>query len=50
VADGERLAAGGHERTWDETDACGRPVAGGTYLARITAGDWSGVTRLALVK
>jgi hypothetical protein len=50
LVDGELLAAGNHERIWNGTDDAGRRVAGGTYLARVTAGEWSGVVRLALVK
>jgi hypothetical protein len=30
-------AAGNHALVWDRTDDHGRPVAGGTYLARLTA-------------
>jgi hypothetical protein len=50
LVDGEVLPAGAHERIWDGRDAAGRPVAAGTYLARITAGEWAAVTRLTLVK
>ena len=34
------LAAGYHSLSWDGRDRGGQPVASGSYLLRVSAGDW----------
>jgi len=41
---------GHHQITWDGTDDHGSVVATGVYFCRLTAGDFSGVRKLNLVK
>jgi flagellar hook assembly protein FlgD len=45
----QSFGAGIHALHWDGTDAAGKSVASGTYLARITGGV-SAATRLTLVR
>jgi len=49
LADGER-SAGDHEARWDGTDDRSRPVASGTYLVRLAAGERSDTRKLHLVR
>ena len=44
------LTAGTHGLDWDGTDAHGRPVAAGVYVARLEAGGQSDSRRLVMVK
>ncbi len=44
------LVAGPHQIPWDGTDGAGRPVAAGTYLARLLAGDLAATSKMALTK
>jgi hypothetical protein len=43
-------AAGPHEVTWDGTDAMGRPVRSGIYVARIDAGGAVATRKMALIR
>ena len=45
-----QLPAGPHEAAWDGRDEAGRPLAGGTYLARLTAGADVAIRRLVLAR
>lgn len=45
-----RREAGSHEVVWDGCDEAGRPVATGTYFARIQAGDFRQIRKMVLVK
>jgi len=47
--DGQR-GPGVHETVWHGTDDRGHRVGAGVYLIRCSAGDWSAVRRVALVK
>ena len=49
LVDGER-SAGSYSVTWDGTDDAGRDVASGVYLCRMTAGAYSAVRKLLLVR
>lgn len=44
------LAPGHHAVVWDGTDASGRHVASGIYLYQLTAGDFTAVKKLMLMK
>lgn len=44
------LSAGRHRAVWDGTDAAGRAVPSGAYLARLTTEDARGERRLTLVR
>ncbi|HUF09918.1 MAG TPA: FlgD immunoglobulin-like domain containing protein [Rhodothermales bacterium] len=44
------LAAGSHTVQWDATDALGRAVPSGTYLYRLTAGDFVQTRSMMLLK
>lgn len=44
------LPAGPHVRTWDGTDAGGRPVAAGTYLYRLESADGVMSRKMTIVK
>ncbi|MHB8079391.1 MAG: CARDB domain-containing protein, partial [Candidatus Krumholzibacteriia bacterium] len=44
------LPAGRHEATWDGRDDAGRPLASGTYLARLEAGGVTEMKKMVLVK
>jgi hypothetical protein len=46
----EALEAGAYQVHWDGTDRQGRPVASGTYLYRLEAGDFVQVRAMSLVK
>ncbi len=46
---GER-PAGRHEAVWDGTDAAGRAVASGSYLARLVTGAGTASARLTLLR
>ena len=45
-----RLQPGRHQVTWDGADAAGRPVASGTYVARVQLGQRSLTAPLTLVR
>jgi len=45
-----RAEAGRHTARWEGTDASGRPVSSGTYFLRLTAGDYSQVQKMMLVR
>ncbi len=49
LEDGPR-AAGEHRVVWDGTDAAGRPVPSGTYMARLSGGGKTVMQKLALVR
>ncbi len=49
LADGER-PAGAHEAVWDGRDDAGRPVASGTYVCRLEAGDTIRALRMSLIR
>jgi len=44
------LEAGRHSFTWDGRDAAGRPLASGTYLARLVAGGAARTAKVSLVR
>lgn len=44
------VAAGTHARGWDLRDDAGRPVSAGVYLSRLTAGSWTAMRRIAVVR
>lgn len=44
------LEAGRHEAAWDGTDASGRAVASGSYLARLVSGAGTASARLTLLR
>ena len=46
----ETQDAGTHRVRWDARDAGGRPLPGGMYLCRMSAGSWYGVGKLVYVK
>ncbi len=50
LVDETAVAAGRHTVEWDGRDDRGRSVAAGVYLARLEAGEFSQVRRMALVK
>lgn len=50
LLDEEILDAGEHSRTWNGKDSAGRPVASGTYLVRLRAGQENRVGKLMLLK
>lgn len=50
LCDAERESAGYHTVVWDGRGANGYPVASGTYLYRLTAGDAIRTERLVLVR
>jgi predicted outer membrane repeat protein len=50
LVDEPAVAAGRHTVEWNGRDDRGRSVAAGVYLARLKAGDFSQVRRMALVK
>ena len=39
------LAAGHHSLSWDGRDGGGQPVASGSYLLRVRAGDWEAASK-----
>jgi hypothetical protein len=43
---GEKLPAGSHTATWDGRNDLGRRVAGGTYFAKLAAGDQVETTKI----
>ncbi|HUV29515.1 MAG TPA: right-handed parallel beta-helix repeat-containing protein [Acidobacteriota bacterium] len=45
-----RFPAGVHTVTWDGTDDGGSPVASGTYISRLTAGEFSATHKMLLLK
>ncbi len=49
LVDGD-FAAGSHETSWDGQDGHGRPVATGTYLARLFSGGAVETMRMSLVR
>ncbi len=50
LRDGADEPAGSHEAEWDGRDDGGRVVPSGVYVCRLTAGEYRGVRRVALVK
>ena len=44
------LAQGHHELRWDGRTDAGTPLASGTYLCRLRAGDYTGVQKLLLIR
>ena len=40
------LAAGHHSLSWDGRDGGGQPVASGSYLLKVSAGDWEGARKV----
>lgn len=50
LAEGEHVAAGRHERSWDGLDAHGRVLAAGTYLYRVSAGGQEAGGAMLLLK
>jgi hypothetical protein len=49
IADGHRAAGVVHTQ-WDGEDALGRPVASGTYLVRVVAGERAEVQRVSVIR
>jgi hypothetical protein len=47
---GELLSAGSYEAVWNGRDNAGQSVAGGVYLYRLEAGDYSSSQRMTLIK
>ncbi len=43
------VGAGEHLTVWDGTDASGKPVSGGVYFYRLTAGEFSAMRKMVLV-
>ena len=41
---------GEHKVTWDGRDASGRPLPGGIYECRLTAGSYSGCLKLIIIR
>ena len=50
LLDGETMASGHNEATWDGRNSDGRPSAAGVYLYRLDSGEFSETKRMALVK
>lgn len=50
IQEGEEVAAGFHQAVWDGLDNASRGVAGGVYLYRLSADDFSFSRRMTLVK
>ena len=46
----DEVSAGTHDVTWNALDSEGRPVATGVYFYRITAGDFTAVRKMLLLK
>lgn len=46
----EHMEAGSYSATWNGRDLSGRTVESGTYFVRLSAGDYSAVRRMLLVK
>ena len=40
------LAAGHHSLAWDGRDGGGQPVASGSYLLKVSAGDWEAASKV----
>jgi hypothetical protein len=50
LVDDETVTRGRHEVVWNGRDDTGRKVAAGVYFYRLTAGPWSEMKRMVLVK
>ncbi|MBT4292485.1 hypothetical protein HOD41_07315, partial [bacterium] len=47
---GSVIPPGRYELVWNGTDASGRNLSSGTYILRMTAGDFGDVRKIVLVR